>query len=845
MGCYLICACSFDLCAQNNYLLILCLTGSGGGTIAALNEADIEYQKRHPSQSPTVLICHAGGESSRCPSQITLGKAWTSLPVVSQEYDEDTGATYCSKVVNPTSLLIDSFSVFFGNVPKGSVVVAASDVLLSFGDMKQKKVIDFNNFAKESNNKVIGLAVPAPLSTAKNHGVFVLDSEYNNGLCEDSSICPTYRVLQKPSIDEMKGMTNPQCTFLQSDNSDTNNENQELLAWIDTGVVLFLPGAAETLRELSRTILKSCTQQGLTQMYEDSCGDGETQSLEEFANHTARKICLYSDILHSLKTTLEREEVPLSDEIMNSLHQSLSKLELFTCAIPNGSFIHLGTTSELLNFLTHGTSRMNDEKQIVKSRNALFGRSISLTRRACASINSFRLDNIQSSVILNTCISASVKSDNVIGSGCVVEHCDIQGDNENLLTVEIGERCLISGIRNIKGSFLRVPSGICLQLLSLTAARNSAFVCLCFGVDDDIKASPPNTLFGVDFQYFLRQCGLDSSDLWEDNIDKKMIWNAKIMLVVIEDEEMKVDLSFLEWIHAVVSAYMNAKKHDAPSTLQSHPALKRWKESRRLSISQLRQSINSEAEVLHRKAILLKRSLRNNPLLAISERRHEPCKLDHIVDFATNTASTNESIHICNFSEVRRILHELEALIWHHAEGGSYDIVGRSFMTMAMLLSDIHHSLNKSALNMVELDTSLDENVMLASLAGPFWSCSDSRSCILNIKHGMIGPYTLCEILSCCDFLEKAASAMVGRCVRGNASSCHLLPSTFPIGVGITAVASAPGESFFTSFFIQLSNLTVLDLRCEYLQHGLTCLVDGVILLPYHSSMVVQLHVLL
>jgi fucokinase len=114
--------------------------GSGGGTLAALAEARTAYYQINSSSEttvaaanadgnkisePTVLICHAGGESSRCPTQITLGKAWTSLPI-RQHQEED------EVVLNPTSLLIATLSTIFCNVPRGSVVVAASDVLLSF-----------------------------------------------------------------------------------------------------------------------------------------------------------------------------------------------------------------------------------------------------------------------------------------------------------------------------------------------------------------------------------------------------------------------------------------------------------------------------------------------------------------------------------------------------------------------------------------------------------------------------------------------------------------------------------------------------------------------------------------
>ena len=114
--------------------------GSGGGTIAALSEADEVWNFHRgagddsPPQHPTVLICHAGGESSRCPTQIALGKAWTSLPIVKYPSSDDGVAKFQTVVSNPTELLVHSLSRILANVPRGSIVVAASDVLLSFGE---------------------------------------------------------------------------------------------------------------------------------------------------------------------------------------------------------------------------------------------------------------------------------------------------------------------------------------------------------------------------------------------------------------------------------------------------------------------------------------------------------------------------------------------------------------------------------------------------------------------------------------------------------------------------------------------------------------------------------------
>jgi hypothetical protein len=82
--------------------------GSGGGTLAAL-----------PVDKGSVLIVHAGGQSSRCPTQMVLGKAWTSLPC-------------CSEAKTPIDVWLQQCRHLFRGIPVGSVVVLASDTLLQF-----------------------------------------------------------------------------------------------------------------------------------------------------------------------------------------------------------------------------------------------------------------------------------------------------------------------------------------------------------------------------------------------------------------------------------------------------------------------------------------------------------------------------------------------------------------------------------------------------------------------------------------------------------------------------------------------------------------------------------------
>ena len=110
--------------------------------------------------------------------------------------------------------------------------MVASDVLLSFGDKcdeshddgddcERRRWIDFG-----IADSLVGLMVRAPLSTAKNHGVFVLepqaagDDDDRRGGWRMSEV---RGVLQKPSASEMRGATDPPCAFPRP-RADGNND---------------------------------------------------------------------------------------------------------------------------------------------------------------------------------------------------------------------------------------------------------------------------------------------------------------------------------------------------------------------------------------------------------------------------------------------------------------------------------------------------------------------------------------------------------------------------------------------------------------------------------------------
>ena len=138
--------------------------GSFGGTLAALELIRKPDSASRSNALDTVLCLHAGGDSSRCPLSMILGKAWTNLP--SQEYR------------NPIAWLIHQLEDLFNRakIPHGSLLVTATDCLISLGNSEPEDHLSAIPDSETSVNPstVLGVAVPAPLTTAKNHGVFIM-----------------------------------------------------------------------------------------------------------------------------------------------------------------------------------------------------------------------------------------------------------------------------------------------------------------------------------------------------------------------------------------------------------------------------------------------------------------------------------------------------------------------------------------------------------------------------------------------------------------------------------------------------------------------------------------------
>ncbi len=591
--------------------------GSGGGTLAALDVADSNKYNRqkqsnsindttHYTQNGSVLIIHAGGQSSRCPTQITLGKAWTSLPTANDN------------ITNPTYLLLESLSKVLVKLPYGSVVVAASDVLLS---LPMKEPIDFDLYCGDDGDGdiVLGLAVPAPLETAQNHGVFVLDHSNNSGsgTGNDQSVHNTVTVkpinafLQKPTIQTMKDFSAGSCVF-------QNDKDEKQMAWIDTGVIIFLPKAAQTLRSMMTQDLKLCTRSGLESMFNMHKNHGDFQgSIEDFAKTKTIKVELYSHLLLAIPTKgtmkamddegrLQRYlcdslNQDLSADLLSFIYNSFSNFELQVCIVPEGDFIHLGTTAELRKFLINGSSSIDIGiiERVVHDRCRDFAYKIGLVQHSQVTLHGVSLE--QPSMVLNSAL-LSTKSDCKkfsIGAGTVVEHCQISG------SVSIGSNCLVSGLRGKWNGYIKIHDNFIFQLIKLKSnwreilnvvvdgVRDDSFVCIYHHINDPIKAH--ESCYGVPIDKFLLDTGVTSSDLWEENDKKRHLWNAKINPIITRTSDGCFDWSIFSWIDHVSQSDINI--NDTEDVTRS---LDKWKKQYRISLSQLRSVADASHEFNYR-----------------------------------------------------------------------------------------------------------------------------------------------------------------------------------------------------------------------------------------------------
>lgn len=360
--------------------------GSGGATLGVLKYI---RERENDFSGLRILVIHSGGDSKRVPQYSACGKLFSPVP---RELPDGRRST-----------LFDEFIIGMSGVPariESGMLVLAGDVLLLFNPLQ----IDFYG------NGAAALSIKESVTTGKNHGVFLRDEKGN-----------VDRFLHKQSEETLANIG-------AVDKSGKVN--------IDTGAILL---SSDILRDLYTLI-------------------DTDEKFDTYVNDTVR-LSFYADFVYPLASgsTLDEfyNEKP-EGELNNELHDArtavwniLHKYTLKLICLSPASFLHFGTSTELLSLMTE---KIGDYRFLNWSDNVCSNRSGDY-----AAYNSY------------------ISKDAKIGKGSYIENSDLQEG------AVVGKGCILSGV-TIKNAI--VPDGAILHALKL---NNGKFVVRMLGVTDNPK----------------------------------------------------------------------------------------------------------------------------------------------------------------------------------------------------------------------------------------------------------------------------------------------------------------------------------------------------------------------
>ena len=701
--------------------------GSGGGTLAACQACE----SYNFDTNQTVLVLHAGGDSSRCPTQMILGKAWTSL--ASPDF------------ATPTHWLIRQLHFLFhqANLPNGTLLVAATDCLAAFHhghSLPPVLPMEYPN-----SNLVLGVAVPAPVTTAKNHGVFLLRPQVwkqdpSDKLSTTSNLVveTPLQVWQKPSIQKLLTTQEPSPATFTLQTQEGTIENQ---AWIDTGIVIFLPQAVQTLNHLADGLLANCTRKGLEQAYHKSNSENPDDpnrlcSLSDFAKEHALKVDLYTDIMHNL--CWPNQTIPSSSSSSSTspaVRQVLQQLPLQILVAPQGHFYHLGTTQELLQFATENTNTTTNTNVSTKNDYGLAQQLHLIPRH-----HSLYAPSPDQNVVLNSIFptpfataataatTTTTTTTNVtIGKKSLVEHSILQ----HYTTVTVGANTLLSGWRtttktgnenhknnnnnnnnNMNKSTnptttrsLIIPDDLSVQVLALkhnnTEKTNQhptkQYAWMVLGMMDGIKANRhTGTLYNIPINQVLQITGLSLEELgWKDDINgsnnnnkkstEDCLWTAKIHPIIVADDQTEATSfeAVFGWVQDLMQ-YNAIKDHVA--------SFQNWRSLERVSLQELHKLSDATVEWNFRQQLYnaIEEEIKLQQLSRLlRERCHtEPCDdLGWMMDKFQKNKQEDDEVRL-----LQRVLTVLDQVARDELHKGRYDVSGRAFMVASALLGDLSTS---------------------------------------------------------------------------------------------------------------------------------------------------------
>ncbi len=506
-----------------------------------------------------ILILHSGGDSKRLPSYSAVGKVFFPLPTSFSPAKADAEASfrtpYYEKTQDSRLKSEDAETMrsrgprlyrtpYHGSREGVNGIVCLFDILLhnlmQLPRLKDGQVVlasgdvlltfDASEVVFRGSG-VTGLAYPGPVEVASSHGVYIVPQTLSG---EDAVRVVDF--LQKPTYEDLK----------KCDGLDAADR-----AFIDTGVMNFAIDAVEVLMDAAGIRL------------EDRKVVVEKDGLCEHLINANAQLDIYREIPFAM----------LGKSEAISPHQSIHLLQQIPFSVfllPYCEFFHIGTSNKLVQSIY----TINHTASIYRFQN--FSRAKVLEK-----------SDLGSAFVYNSLINAdSIKANGLaLIEGCYLEG-EIQLDGENILT----------GVPKHTGS-ISLQEGICATCVPVEVEsgngfyeKESGWVSIIYGIGDSFNKpaeADSATFLNRAFLNWMENKGITAADLWEDG-EPHDLWNARLFTFSRDAaESMQISLG------------LQSLQRDEVNRLQQtggmfYEKVERWKESCRLSLREILQSVDYE-----------------------------------------------------------------------------------------------------------------------------------------------------------------------------------------------------------------------------------------------------------
>lgn len=426
--------------------------GSGGATLSVM-----KYIKDREGSFDglKILVIHSGGDSKRVPQYSACGKLFSPVPRLLPD--------------GRRSTLFDEFMIGMSGVPSrigAGMLVLSGDVLLLFNPLQ----IDF------FGSGAAAFSMKENVKTGKNHGVFLRNDEGN-----------VDKFLHKQTEETLGNMG------AVDKNGKVN---------IDTGAICF---GSNILNDLSSLI--------------------ETQeSFDKYVNEKVR-LSFYADFVYPLaeNSTLEdfyneKPEGEFSDELKDArtvLWNILHKYRMKLICLSPASFLHFGTSTELLSLVTE---KIDDYKFLDWSNTVNTNRP----SKEYAVYNSYIS---KSATISNNSYieNSTIEEGSVVGKGCIIS-------GVTLKNAIVPDNTLLHGLKLKNGKFvvrmLSITDNPKENIWMGTKLSSPLWDTPLFAAFDSMKEAALATLKGIKGDYSLKS-SFNEADVtqilpWEDKLDDRI-----------------------------------------------------------------------------------------------------------------------------------------------------------------------------------------------------------------------------------------------------------------------------------------------------------------------------------